>query len=168
MRFKRHKRVLNYCKIGCYCIVKSFLSLSQITLLFPFYVRCTSTILTFLRDSLKLALFFLIFLYIFGIIFTSNKVFYFPQINLFFACSLVKIYHQSERKLRFYLAQNFRFFYFKNVRIFIQNRSYSLKVAVPGFENYKKKSISISAKSLESKHEHELSRRYFSMIVLTF
>ena len=53
-------------------------------------------------------------------------------------------------------------FYFKNIRIFIQNTwSYSLKVAVSGFQNYKKKSISIFAKSLENKPEHELFRGIF-------
>ena len=110
LRFKRHKRLLNYCKIGCYCGVKSFLSLSHITLLFPFYVRCTSTILTFLRDSLKLALFFLIFLYIFGIIFTSNKVFYFPQINLFLLAVFLKFIISQKENCGFIWPKTFDFF----------------------------------------------------------
>ena len=66
LQFKLHKRVLDYGKIEWQCDVKSFLSLSYITLLLPYYIRCTSTILKFLQDFLKLALFFLIFLYTSG------------------------------------------------------------------------------------------------------
>ena len=44
------------------------------------------------------------------IIFTSYKVLYFSQIIVFIAYYISKIYPQSERKMWFYLAQNFRFF----------------------------------------------------------
>ena len=43
-------------------------------------------------------------------IFTSNKASYFSQISLFFVCSLFEIYHQSERNLWFYLAQDILIF----------------------------------------------------------
>ena len=46
----------------------------------------------------------------FGMIFTSNKASYFSQISLFFVCSLFEIYHQSERNLWFYLAQDILIF----------------------------------------------------------
>ena len=54
--------------------------------------------------------------------FTSNKVFYFSQINVFIAFRLSKIYLQSERKAWFCLAKNFRFFILKNIRFFIQKK----------------------------------------------
>ena len=39
LQFKLHKRVLDYGKIEWQCDVKSFLSLSHITLLLPYYIN---------------------------------------------------------------------------------------------------------------------------------
>ena len=58
--YTKHKKAsMIYGKIECRWGIKSFLSLSNITLLFPWYVTCPSTILKFLQDFLKLALFLL-------------------------------------------------------------------------------------------------------------
>ena len=46
----------------------------------------------------------------FTITFTSNKVFYFSEVNVFIAYHPSESYLQSERKARLYLAQKFRFF----------------------------------------------------------
>ena len=46
----------------------------------------------------------------FTITFTSNKVFYFSEVNVFIADHPSQSYLQSERKARLYLAQKFRFF----------------------------------------------------------
>ena len=117
-QFKRCKWVLNYLKIEWYCGIKSFLSF-QIS---PFISLCILDayqrfkVLTMFSE---ISSYCFIFQYIFRIIFTSDKVFYFSQINTFIACLLSKIYLQSERKAWFYLAQNLRFFYFKYILFFI-------------------------------------------------
>ena len=61
-------------------------------------------------------------IYLFRIALTSNKIFYFSQVNVIIACHLSKIYLQSEKKESFYLDQNIRFFYFKNIQSFIQKK----------------------------------------------
>ena len=107
----------------CYGI-KSFLSLSNTTLLFPLYVKCSSTTLKFLQDFLKLALFPR---YIFRRIFTSNRVFYFSQINVFTARHLSKIFPQSEKKRGFIWPKTFDFsfeklsIFYSEKRVFREN-----------------------------------------------
>ena len=56
------------------------------------------------------------FWYIFRITSIFNKVFYFVQVNILFACQLSKIYLRSEWKVGFYLARNIWFFFFQNWR----------------------------------------------------
>ena len=43
-----------------------------------------------------------------------------------------------------------------------------MKLVVPEFQNYKKKLLSILAKSLKKNHEQELFQTYISKILLTF
>ena len=64
------------------------------------------------QDYLKLT-FFPFSFDIFRITFTSNKVVYFSQVNVFIACHLSKIYLQSESKGWSYLTKNFQFFILK-------------------------------------------------------
>ena len=92
-------------------VLKSFPSLSNITLLFLLYVRCPSTILKFLKDS-EISFLSFIFRYIFRETFTSNKILFYFQENVFIACHLSKICLQSERTAWFCLSQNFKFFIF--------------------------------------------------------
>ena len=98
LQFELPKWVLDYCKTERYCSIESFLLLSNITLLFSFYVRCLSNILKLLQNVLKLAFLFYNFWYIFSIAFISNKVFYFSQVSMAIACYLSKIYLQSGSK----------------------------------------------------------------------
>ena len=60
------------------------------------------------------------------IAFTSNKVCYFPQVNVFIACRFSKIYLQPERK-------NWLTFDFSEKRV-----PFSEKTAVLNFKNTKK------------------------------
>ena len=116
-------KLLEYGKIEWYCGI----SLTNITLLFPLYVRCPSTILKFLQDFLKLPLFSFIFRYIFWIIFTSNKVFCFPE-----AIFLKFIFNQKEN--RGFIWPKLSSFYFKNIRFFLfRKKRCSLKIVVPEF-----------------------------------
>ena len=79
----------------------------------------------------KISFLSFIFQYIFRITFTSNKVFYFSQVNVFIACHLSQIFPKSDRRAWFYLVQNFRFFIsktfdflFSKKEVFLEN-SYS-------------------------------------------
>ena len=66
---------------------------------------------------------------------TSNKT-KFSFFLKFIDCHLSKIYLQSESVVLF--ESKLSIFYFKNIRIFIQQKTRSLKIATPGFQNYKK------------------------------
>ena len=76
--------------------------------------------------------------HIFKIAFTSNKIFFFSQVNVFMACHLSKIDLQSERKAWFYLAQNMRFFISKTFNFLLRKTRCSLKIAFPEFQKYRK------------------------------
>ena len=71
----------------------------------------------------------------------------------------LKLIFSQKRKARFYLAQNIRFF--------IQKKRCFLKIAVPEFYNIKKR-LSILAKSLKNKNEHELFHMHFQEFCLLF
>ena len=135
----------------------------QISPFFTLYIRYPSAVLKFLEDFLKLAFFLLSF----DIFYLSYKVFYFSSVNVFIP-SLSKIYFQSERKVWFYLGQNFLFFISKTFEFLFRKRSCSLKIAVPEFQKYKNLKLSILAKFLKNKREHELFHTYFSRILLAF
>ena len=65
--------------------------------------------------------------------FTSDKIFYFSQVNVFIACHLSKIYLQLERKRGFIWSQTFDFLLQKPSNIYSEKKSCSLKVAVFNF-----------------------------------
>ena len=114
LQFKRCKWVLDYDKIEWSCDIKSFVPLSNITLHFPLYVRCPYYLSINLQDNIyrsshqrcsievdvhkNFTKFTRKHLCQKTSVFTSNKYLYFSQINVFIACHLSKIYHQSERK----------------------------------------------------------------------
>ena len=86
-----------------------------------------------------------IFRYIFRIIFISNKVFYFSQINVFIDCHLSKVYFRLERRAWSYLAQSFRVFIPKSFDfLFRKKRSY-LKIAVSEFSIFLKSKFFLPA-----------------------
>ena len=58
MQFRCHKLLLDYSKKEWHCSIKSFLPLSNITPVFPLYVRCSLTISKSLQGFRKLALSF--------------------------------------------------------------------------------------------------------------
>ena len=118
LQLKRRKLVLDYGKLEWYCGIKSFLSLSNITLLFPLYVRCLSTISKFLQDYLKLALFVLSF------DISSGK---------YLLLYISKIYVQSERKASFYLVQNFQFLISETLDFQFRKKRCSLNIVLPEF-----------------------------------
>ena len=116
LQFKLRKWVLDYGKTEWYCGITNFLSLSNITLFVKYHlltffssIISSLTILKFLQGFLKLAFFSHYLSYNFRIKFTSNKVSYFSQFNVF-ACHLSKIQFQLERIAWFYLPLNFWFF----------------------------------------------------------
>ena len=78
------------------------------------------------------------------IIFTSNKVFYFSQIIVFMAYYLSKIYPQSERKMWFYLAQNFRFFISKAFEFLFKKGVISSKQLLLNFKVIKRNKFQFS------------------------
>ena len=100
-------------------------------LLFPLNVRCPSAILIFLQDFLRLAFFPFILRYILRITFTSNKVFYFSQVNII-ACHLPKIQLKLERKAWFYLPKTFDFLFQKHL-IFYSGKRMFLETTVLEF-----------------------------------
>ena len=57
---------------------------------------------------------------VFRITFTTNNVFIVSSQRLLLAIILKFIFNQKEKW--FYLAQNIRFFYFKNIQFFIQKK----------------------------------------------
>ena len=100
-------------------------------LLFPLNVRCPSAILIFLQDFLRLAFFPFILRYILRITFTSNKVFYFSQVNII-ASHLPKIQLKLERKAWFYLPKTFDFLFQKHL-IFYSGKRMFLETTVLEF-----------------------------------
>ena len=83
------------------------------------------TVLTRFSEISSLAF---IFLYIFRIIFASNRVFYYSQMNVLGGCHLSKTCLQSERRAWCYLVKNFRLFtlktfdfLFRKIEVFLEN-----------------------------------------------
>ena len=85
----------------------------------------------------------------------------FSQVNVFIACHL-STFNQKEKR-GFILPKTFDFLFQKRLNFYWEKKSCSLKVAVPEFQKYRKKYLSIFATSLKNKHEHELFHRYFSV-----
>ena len=117
LHFKCRKWVLDYGKIEWYYGIKVFYH-CQIS---PFFSFCMLDahqqfkVLTILFEISSLW-----FRCMSRIIFNSNKVFYFSQIDAYVACFLSKIHLHLEREAWFYLAQSFR--HFTSNRFFIQRK----------------------------------------------
>ena len=111
-----------------------FLSLSNITHLFPMYIRISSTVLKFLQVFRKLA--------VFPLRLTKFSIF------LKSTCLLDAIFQ------KFIFNQ-------KEKRGFIWSKTFSFLFQKPNFYSEKKeKYLSIFVKSLSNKHEHKLFHRY--------
>ena len=85
----------------------------------------------------------------------------FSQVKVFIACHL-STFNQKEKR-GFILSKTFDFLSQKPLNFYWEKKSCSLKVAVPEFQKYRKKYLSIFATSLKNKHEHELFHWYFSV-----
>ena len=86
---------------------------------------------------------------------------------LLFGVFLKFIFNQKEKR-GFIQPKIFDFLFQKHSSFYSEKKSCSLKVAGPEFQKYIKSQLSILAKSVKNKHEHEFSNRYFSRIFLTF
>ena len=85
-----------------------------------------------------------IFTYIFRIIFTSNKVFQFSQVNVFIAYLFGKIYLLSEKSVFFFGPNRsifYRFFNSKTFDFLFRKKNCSLKVVFPEFQKHKRNSF---------------------------
>ena len=106
------------------------------------------------------------------LIYLSGNI-YFQHSHLFFSsqhvcCSPSFKNLSSIRKESVILfGPKYLIFYFNNIRFFIQKKRCFLKIAVPEFYNIKKR-LSILAKSLKNKNEHELFHMHFQEFCLLF
>ena len=113
---------------------KIFLSLSNITDLFPMYIKILSTILKFLQVFRKLA--------VFPLRLTKFSIFL-KSTSLLDAIFQKFIFNQKEK------------------RGFIWSKTFNFLFQKPNFYSEKKeKSLSIFVKSLSNKHERDLFHRY--------
>ena len=160
MQFKLPIRVLYYSKIECYRGGKSFPSLSNIILFFPLYVRRPLTILKFLQDILKIALFSLPFnkgffnkgffnkgffnkgfffippkkqKKIFRITFTSNNFSIFLKSTYLLFTVFLKFIFSQKGKGGLY-GPKLSISYFESIQISFQKEICSLKIAVYEFQ----------------------------------
>ena len=149
MQFKLPIRVLYYSKIECYRGSKSFPSLSNIILFFPLYVRRPLTILKFLQDILKIALFSLPFnkgffnkgfffipkkqKKIFRITFTSNNFSIFLKSTYLLFTVFLKFIFSQKGKGGLY-GPKLSISYFESIQISFQKEICSLKIAVYEFQ----------------------------------
>ena len=115
---------------------KIFLSLSNITHLFPLYVRISSTILKFLQGFRKVA--------VFPLLLTKFSIFLMSTC-LLLAIFLKFIFNQKEKR-GFIWSKTFDFLFQKPSNFYSEKKSCSLEVAVLEFQKYRKKKLLIFAK----------------------
>ena len=138
LQFKYRKWVLDYLNIEWCCGIKSFLSLSNITLLFSLYDRCPSTILKFLQDFLKLALFSLSFDIFSGQYLLLTKFSIFLKSTHFLLAIILKFIFKKKEMRGFIWHNTFVFFISKTFDFLFRKRTCSLKIAVPKFSIFLK------------------------------